>query len=235
MSAATPFTASRASSLALSTRRLSEFEASKEISRVGASRQDVSSTVESVAKLALKVPGVRRVQITYLDVPGRTTPEPQVWGYTGDAASVAWAVAAITAGGQSWGELRLYFDLQPSAIESPLRFGRFLAQQIGLQLNRKMLDEKADSLKEQVERLRKIVEKRKAIQRARAIIANSESVNDAEALLLMRRYSRESRRTLHQVAEALIFGDAAKWTRPRYIPRKPSFRVLAGRLTGSDS
>ncbi len=220
-------------SLVVSPRRLSELEVSKEISRITCSGHDVTSAIENSCRLALRVNGVKRLQIKYAEPIAEGGSEPIVWGASCEEA-VASAVAIISAGKQIWGELRLYFDPHSSALESPLRFAKFLAQQIGLQLSRWSLNVEADELRDQIERLRKLVEKRKAIQRARAIIANTRQINDTEALLLMRKYSRESGRSLHEVSEALIFGDAQRWTGSRYAERKRPQRVFAQEVaTGS--
>lgn len=220
-------------SILVSSRRLSEVDATTAISRAASSGTGVAAVIESIASLALKVNGIKRFQIEYGESIRGASKEILVWGSENDDGSVASAVAGISAGDRNWGELRLYFELQPSALESPLRFARFLAQQIAQQLGSWSLKLRGGELRGQIEQLRIIVEKRKAIQRARAITANTRQISDAEALQLMRQYSRESGRTLHQVAEALIFGDAQKWTsRQRYAERKRSARVLGGQATG---
>jgi ANTAR domain len=199
-----------------------------EISRLTSSERDVTAAIESVAAIALRVSGVKGMQIQYIDPADGTSAEPFVWGALPKDAVVGSAVADICAGGQSWGELRLYFELLPSTLESPLRFAKFLAQQIGLQLSRWSLTVRADALKEQIEQIRKIIERRKAIQRARALVANAKRIDDSEALRLMRQYSRESGRSLHQIAEALIFGEPGKWTGgTRAVDPRRSLRLLA--------
>jgi Xaa-Pro aminopeptidase len=151
-----------------------------------------------------------------------------VWGSQSDDGPIGSAVAEISAGGLTWGELRLHFHLHTSALESPLRFAKFLGQQIGLQLDRWSLQLRAGELKAQIERLQNIVDKRKALHRAKAIVANTRQISDAEALQFMRQLSETSGRGLHDVAEALIFGDAHKWTRDtRYAARKRGKRELA--------
>lgn len=214
--------------IAVSSRQLSELEALREISRVASGGYDVGAVIESIARLALSVNGVKRLRIDYSEAIGDASAEPFVWGPASNEGAVVCAVASISAGGQTWGELRLYFGLQATALESPLRFAKFLGQQIGLQLNRWALNVRVDESKARIDRLRKIVEKRKALQRARAILANTRQISDAEALLAMRRHSEDSGRSLHQVAEAIIFGDAHKWTSgTRYAERKRPVRLFA--------
>jgi hypothetical protein len=216
------------SSIPVSSRRISELDAIREISRISSSGHDVSIAIESIAAVALKVSGVKQVQIQYSDSADGTSAEPFLWGSSAGGGVVGSAVAEICAAGQSWGELRLYFELQPSTLESPLRLAKFLAQQVGLQLSRWSLKVRAGALKQEIEQLRKIIEKRKAIQRARAIIANAKGIDDGEALRVMREYSRESGRTLHQVAEAFIFGHPRKWSgRTGSVEPKRSLRLLA--------
>jgi hypothetical protein len=224
MSAVAPLT----SSILVSSRRISELDATREISQIISSGRDVPSSIEAIVAVALKVSGVKRLQIQYADPADNGPAEPLVWGSPSREGVWGSAVADIGAHGQSWGELRLYFELQPSTLESPLRFAKFVAQQVALQLSRWSLTRRADTLKAGIEQLRKIIEKRKAIQRARAIIGNAQGINDSEALRVMREHSRESGRTLHEVAEAFIFGDPEKWSGgSRYSqPRRP-LRLLA--------
>ena len=225
---------------AVSLRRLCELEASREISRIGSSALDVTTVIQSIGYIALRVNGVKRIQMAYAESCGNVPAEALTWSATtwntaSDDSPVASAVASVAAGGQVWGELRLYFDLQPSALESPLRFAKFVGEQIAVQLDRWSLMTQADNLKIQTERLRKIIEKRKTLQRARAIIANSKQINDTDALKLMRRYAGETGRSLHQVAEALIFGDAQKWLQnSRYVNRKRSFNMFPIRAQRAD-
>lgn len=208
-------------------RRLSELQASREISRVAASGLDVSSAIDAIAHLALRVNGIRKIQITYADSVDGAPSKPIVWGGACEDG-LGSAVANITSSGHTWGELRLYFDLQPSALESPLRFARYVAQQIGTQLTHWHLATRADEWKAQISRLQKIVDKRKTVQRARAILANEKQIGDGEALRVMREYCETSGRSLHDVAEAIIFSDAQKWTTgSRYLPRRRQERPSA--------
>jgi ANTAR domain len=224
MSAVAPLS----SSISLSSRRVAELEATMKISRITSSERDVTAAIESVAAIALRVNGVKGMQIQYTDPADGTSAEPFVWGTFPADAVVGSAVADICGGGQSWGELRLYFELQPSALENPLRFAKFLAQQVGLQLSQWSLAIRANALKAEIEQIRTIIERRKAIQRARALIANAKRIDDTEALRLMRQYSRESGRTLHQIAEAFIFGDPGEWADgDRSVDPRRSLRLLA--------
>jgi hypothetical protein len=212
---------------AVPSRRLSELEVIRDISRIASSKNDITSVIESIARFALAVNGVVRVHIEYGNALG-ASPGSFVWGSRSDDGPIGSAVAELSAGGLIWGELRLHFHSHTSALESPLRFAKFLGQQIGLQLDRWSLQSRAGELKAQIERLQKIVDKRKALHRARAILANTRQISEPEALQFMRQLSESSGRSLHDVAEALIFGDAQKWTQDtRYAARKRGKREFA--------
>jgi ANTAR domain len=184
-------------------RHLTELEATRQIGREASAANDRRALAGIVAT-ALTIRGVQAVRI-------EIKREALAWGANLDGRPHGSAVAEIAASGQSWGDLRLSFELHDSSLDSPLRFAKFLAQQIAGILSRETLLHQRELLRVQIARLRDIVAKRKAIQRARAIVANSRKVTERDALILMCKLSRESKRTLHEVAEAFIFGEAKKW------------------------
>lgn len=204
-------------------RRLTELEATRRISRIAAQAFDFAEALEAIANTCLQVPGVVALEIVPAEAHFWSAPltvgvrRPQ----TGSA------LAEIKSSGRKWGTVRLWFELEPApvggATDSPLHFARFIAQQVAaLAWQFSFLSERRD-LQKQSERLQNIVIKRKAIQRAKALLGHAHQVSDDEAILLLRRYSRDSGRTLHQVADAIIFSDGRKWTASREIrfPARP--------------
>ena len=204
----------------ISARRLNELEATREISRVASSSREEEVILEAIGSLALKVSGVIGIHVVKIVETNSYFSNPALWN-TPVGKFVGSTVADLTSDGQKWGELRLYFDLKSDSLESPLRFVRFLAQQIEGVLDKSRLEIQGEQFRKQIQILRSIVARRKAIHRAKALIANTRNISDQEALRTMCSLSRESGRTLHQIAEAFIFSDELKWQGgQRYRPRQ---------------
>ena len=204
----------------ITARRLTELEVTREISRVVASSREDEITLEAIGSLALKVSGVKGIYVKKIVETNSYFRNAALWNATANK-SVGSAVAALATNGQQWGELRIYFDLKSDSLESPLRFVRFLAQQIEGVLNKSNLEYQGEQFRKQIQTLRSIVARRKAIHRAKALVANTRNISDREALRTMCSLSRESGKTLHQIAEAFIFSDELKWQGgQRYRPRQ---------------
>ena len=204
----------------ITARRLTELEVTREISRVVSSSREDEIILEAIGSLALKVSGVKGINVEKIVETNSYFSNTALWNAP-DGKPIGSAVADLTSNGQKWGELRLYFDLASDALESPLRFVRFLAQQIEGVLNKSSLEYQSDQFRKQIQNLRSIVARRKAIHRAKALVANTRNTSDQEALRTMCSLSRESGRTLHQIAEAFIFSDELKWQGgQRYRPRQ---------------
>jgi hypothetical protein len=199
-------------------RRTNELEVARQIGRVTVTESDFDKAVIRIAELALQVSGVLLLEIA--PAPPLLSLLGQAITFGGDAASIAGkgsAVAAIQADGKNWGELRIYFGLQPAALESPLRFAKFVAQQIGVAAVLADLRQRRESLLRKAAHLQNAVAKRKAIQRARALLVHAHKISEDEAFLLLRRYCDESGRSLQQVADAVILGDQQRYRKARSI------------------
>jgi hypothetical protein len=180
---------------------LTELDAVRAISREVSKGVDAACTFEVIARVILRVRGIYQVQIGN-----------EKWGQVPDRASVGSALS---------GNVRFVFDLHRSVLESPVRFAKFVAQQAahvgelcGLQR------QKAD-LKTKIDLIGRIIARRKAVHRARAILRNREGLNEAAAFACLVRHSRERRKRLHEIAEAIILSEGMAWRRPfpiRYSP-----------------
>lgn len=63
------------------------------------------------------------------------------------------------------------------------------------------------TLKEENERLRKALEERKLIDRAKGIVMNNEGVSEDEAYRRIQKLSMDKRKKMVEVAEAIILAD----------------------------
>jgi hypothetical protein len=195
-------------------RRMTELDATRQISRAAASATKFADGIEAFARIALLVKGIERIEL----VPGEPLrsqiPKPLAFGPNSSSATPASAIADIAAEGKKWGELRVFFELHPSSIEQPLQFAKYVGQQIAILLGRLELLVERESLKRKAQLFKTLVARRKAIHRARALLVHTHNISEDAALVLLRRHTRESGRSLHAVAEAIIFSDQQKWRRP---------------------
>jgi hypothetical protein len=194
----------------------SELNASREISAHLSRAISLHTSIPQVAQIALRIRGVRLLQLepeaflaSYLD--GALS-----WGTKRSAVVYGCAISDITAGGQHWGKLRLYFDLRENDLEDPLGFARFLAQQLASALNLFALADKHSSLSFRKQRLAERLARRKIVERARGILAELHDFSTEDAQLLLNGLSRRSRRSLSQVAQNIIFNHASTHPRTNY-------------------
>jgi hypothetical protein len=113
----------------------------------------------------------------------------------------------VSANGRFWGRLRLSGD---DAIESS---GRFLGQQLALLLNRLELMRERDVRRAQAKRLSERLEARKNLHRASGLVAKTRGVPNQQALQILVRHARKTRRTLNRVAETVLLGYEAPLSR----------------------
>jgi ANTAR domain len=201
-----------------SSRALSEFEALQEISWQAAETADLHSGIRAVLGSALRVKGVAQIEIepaaalSILNLPLKC-------GSRAGAPVNGSAVAEIASGGCAWGAIRVRFDLKANGLESPLRFARFIGQQIGGLLHRFHLLRGREALAARKEALRRRIATRKLVGRAKGVIAHVRSVSEEDAFRFLVRLSRESSRSLAQVAEAVVLSQGDVWSRPPKLRR----------------
>ena len=194
---------------------LSELDATRQISRTAALTTELAGGIESVMKIALQISGINRIEFLPSQPLLTIIPELVTFGTTDPSSSSGVAFAEVKAAGKLWGELRVCFGLRPLTLENPLRFARYLGQQLGILLVRTELLVQQDVLRQRVERYKTVVARRKAIHRARALLRHAHNISEDQAFLLMRRYVEDTGRTMHQIAEAIVLSDQQKWSRPR--------------------
>jgi hypothetical protein len=137
-------------------------------------------------------------------------------------ATDSFARAEVTANGRAWGEIRLFLDSNaPLAVESPLRLARFIAQQVGLMLNRLAIQRDWAELATRLEQIRNIINRRKLIHNAAGVLAKRRDISGAEAISFMASYAKRTGRSLLDISQSLILGcNTAMITRP--FPQGPT-------------
>jgi hypothetical protein len=187
-------------------RPFSELEATREISRWASNAVRIDIGLDALAAAVLRVPGIHRIRIE--QAPELTGLTQLDWRLHGIADPLGRAVTDISIAGRTWGQVRLFFELHNHRVESPLRFARFIAQQIAFMLERLALAHQRDLLAAQLESLRRRLKTRKAVHRATGILTRTRGISELEAMALLRTHARQSRRSLGFIAEGVIINHA---------------------------
>jgi len=188
---------------------LGELEVTHRISRTASQAADMQEALDEIASLALRVEGIRSVNIEHRDELRQLAGGPFRWGLPSGGVNEGCATADVASGGSHWGTLRIGFHLRVIHLESPLRFARFVGEQMAGVIDRLAREKERATLTETVEQLRNVLASRKAIDRAQGILAGRQKISHAEAGVALRKYSSESGNDLRRVAEAVILSEQA--------------------------
>ncbi len=83
----------------------------------------------------------------------------------------------------------------------------FIGEQLGAALSRSLLKEERARLIEHAEEMKRELETRKAVERAKGILQQQGGISEEEAYLRLRNQSRRMRRPMKDLAEAIILAD----------------------------
>lgn len=139
-------------------------------------------------------------------------------------------IEPVCTNGVTWGTLRIHFDPALTRLETSSGCVRFIAQQIALLLHRLSLLDEMDALNRRLSVLRRRLDTRKAVHRARGIVAKARGISDSEALRIMKRQARSSRRSLLQLAQSLIGGFETPAFEPPVLRRLHPGQVTTQRV-----
>jgi ANTAR domain len=203
--------------------RLTDLEATREISRIVHTATTGTEGLEALAASVLGVAGIQDMKIedgALLAIFGA-----RAWPAHAACPGAPAILALAEANGFHWGRLRLTVD--PSARPEAARsLARFLGQQLALLLNRLDLIRQREIHLAQLRRLSQRLATRKKLHRASGLVARARGVSNHQALQILVHHARKSRRTLDRVAETVILGYEAP------LGRRPTLRRLtAGELT----
>lgn len=178
-----------------------ELEVLWEIGRIASSAPAVDIALEEIAAAVLRLGGVLRFER-----------EPDVRPES--------MMLPVRGNGVTWGSLRIHFGPALAQVETTEGFTRFVAQQVASVLHRLSLLDQMEAHQRRLAVLKRRLETRKAVHRARGIIAEARGISESEALRVMEQQARASRRSLLQLAQALIGG----FETPAFAP--PALRRL---------
>lgn len=185
-----------------SLRRVSEQEAVMTIGRVALTAPDAVSGVESLASVALRLSGLQGIEMKLQS--GDDGVEAREWHGSKKPGPRGAATGLIAANGREWGSLRILFEPRIKSVECPLRFARVLGQQTALMLNRLEVSVGNKLSRAAVQRLEHRLDTRKAVTRAAGILAQAKSLTHENALLLLLKQARDTKRTPLALARTTI-------------------------------
>jgi ANTAR domain len=185
-------------------RPLDELSTTHKISRNTAFATEIPRGLESLAGLVLSLRGIRAVELDPVPELQEYAGAPFIWTAPGKSVVNGNAVAEIAAARIRWGQLRIRFNVHAIELESPVRFARFVAQQIAGMLNRLALQSQSKMLRQRLARLTHRLQTRKVVQRASGILARMHGIPQSEAIRLLIRHSRERASSLYSIAEGII-------------------------------
>ncbi len=181
-----------------SLRRVNEQEAIMSIGRLAWSAADAADGLEALSSIALRLNGVHGVEIQL------HSNELLEWHASKADGPKGAATGLMTANGHEWGKLRLLFEPRIQSVECPLRFARVLAQQTALMLNRLAVHAQIQVAQAAALRLESRLETRKAVSRAAGILAQAKTLSHEQAILVLLKQARESKRSPLVLARTLI-------------------------------
>ena len=83
----------------------------------------------------------------------------------------------------------------------------FIGEHLGVALSRSLLEEEKERLLEETVEMKRVLETRKLVERAKGILQRQRAMTEEEAYLHLRNQSRRMRRPMRDLAEAIILAD----------------------------
>jgi len=80
----------------------------------------------------------------------------------------------------------------------------FIGEQLGMAISKSLLEEQTAQLREETIEMKRELETRKVVERAKGILQLKHGISEEEAYLRLRNQSRRMRRPMKELAEAII-------------------------------
>lgn len=132
----------------------------------------------------------------------------------------AFASVPLVSGGEGIGVLNVHHRNAHAHTPEEIALLTFLGEQMGGAIARSRLEEQNARLQEEATEMKRQLETRKLVERAKGILQRRHQLSEEEAYLRLRNESRRSRRPMREVAEAIIAAEIeAQGSRPGEQPR----------------
>jgi two-component system, response regulator PdtaR len=113
----------------------------------------------------------------------------------------------IVSGGELIGVINVHHRSQHDHSSEEISTLIFIGEQLGVTISKSLLEEENARLIEETQEMKRELETRKLMERAKGILQQNHSITEEEAYLRLRNQSRRLRRPIRELAEAIILAE----------------------------
>jgi signal transduction protein with GAF and PtsI domain len=113
----------------------------------------------------------------------------------------------IVSNGETIGVVNVHHRKPHEHSEQEVSLVKFVGEQVGNAIGRAKLVEENQRLAQETEEIRRELETRKVVERAKGILMRNHGLTEEEAYLRLRGEARRMRRTMKELAEAIILAE----------------------------
>jgi two-component system, response regulator PdtaR len=119
----------------------------------------------------------------------------------------AFLSAPLVSGGDLIGVINVHHRARHDHTPEEIALLTFIGEQMGVAMSKSLLVEENKRLLEETEEMKRQLETRKLVERAKGILQSRYNLTEEEAYLRLRNESRRMRRTMRDLAEAVILAE----------------------------
>ncbi len=120
----------------------------------------------------------------------------------------------IVANGETIGVVNVHHRRAHEHTEQEISLVKFVGEQMGNAISRAKLVEENVRLSQETEEIKRELETRKVVERAKGIMMRNHGLSEEEAYLRLRGEARRLRRTMKELAEAIILAEELNRKKP---------------------
>jgi uroporphyrinogen-III synthase len=113
----------------------------------------------------------------------------------------------IVSGGELIGVINVHHRSSHDHSSEEISTLIFIGEQLGVTISRNLLEEENARLLEETQEMKRELETRKLMERAKGILQQNHNITEEEAYLRLRNQSRRLRRPIRELAEAIILAE----------------------------
>jgi len=113
----------------------------------------------------------------------------------------------IVSGGELIGVINVHHRSAHDHSSEEISTLIFIGEQLGVTISKSLLEEENARLLEETQEMKRELETRKLMERAKGILQQNHSITEEEAYLRLRNQSRRLRRPIRELAEAIILAE----------------------------
>jgi uroporphyrinogen-III synthase len=113
----------------------------------------------------------------------------------------------IVSGGELIGVINVHHRSPHDHSSEEISTLIFIGEQLGVTISRNLLEEENARLLEETQEMKRELETRKLMERAKGILQQNHNITEEEAYLRLRNQSRRLRRPIRELAEAIILAE----------------------------